>query len=65
MRALYLTGTRIFMTTRNPTAALQRVCGAVASVWEGKIGRYCENGGEAAYNGVVESYKLGDSGYAS
>lgn len=38
---------------------------AVASIWEGKTGQYCEDVGEAAYDGGVESYKLGDQGYAS
>jgi NAD(P)-dependent dehydrogenase (short-subunit alcohol dehydrogenase family) len=38
---------------------------AVAGVWEGKGGRYCEDVGEAGFDGGVEGYKLGDPGYAA
>lgn len=38
---------------------------AVAKVWEGKTGRYCEDIGEAEFDGGVESYQLGQPGYAA
>jgi NAD(P)-dependent dehydrogenase (short-subunit alcohol dehydrogenase family) len=37
---------------------------ACAKIWEGRKGRYCEDVGEAGFDGGVEKYKLGEPGYA-
>lgn len=37
---------------------------AVAGVWEGKVGRYCEDVGEAAFDGAVEDCHFVGPGYA-